>query len=117
MTIMVWALTIPVIILIGLFQYGVITGTSLISTSEEPYFLLTFLLYIPIAIVIFLLVEQKGIVQEQSAHISRANPRNGEISWAKRKRNDYRRRVSEAQDRVNGKIVKNGWIATLDAQY
>jgi len=70
MTIMVWALTIPVIILVGLFQYGVLAGTSIISTSEEPYFLLSFLLYIPIAIVIFLLVEQKGIVQDQSAHIS-----------------------------------------------
>ena len=70
MTIMVWALTIPVIILIGLFQYGVLVGTSIISTSEEPYFLLTFLLYIPVAIVIFLLVQQKGIVQDQSAHIS-----------------------------------------------
>ena len=70
MTIMVWALTIPVIILIGLFQYGVLTGTSIISMSEEPYSLLSFLLYIPIAIVIFLLVEQKGIVQDQSAHIS-----------------------------------------------
>lgn len=70
MTIMVWALTIPVIILIGLYQYGVLTGTSVISTSEEPYSLLSFLLYIPIAIVIFLLVEQKGIAQDQSAHIS-----------------------------------------------
>ena len=70
MTILVWALTIPVIILIGLFQYGVLTGTSIISTSEEPYSLLSFLLYIPIAIVIFLLVEQKGIVQDQSAHLS-----------------------------------------------
>ena len=70
MTIMVWALTIPVIILVGLFQYGVLAGTSVISTSEEPYSLLSFLLYIPIAIVIFLLVEQKGIAQDQSAHIS-----------------------------------------------
>ena len=70
MTIMVWALTIPVIILIGLFQYGVLTGTSLISAGEEPFSLLSFLLYIPIAIVIFLLLEEKGIVQEQSAHIS-----------------------------------------------
>jgi hypothetical protein len=69
-TIMVWALTIPVIILVGLFQYGVLTGTSIISTSEEPFSLLSFLLYIPIAIVIFLLVEQKGIAQDQSAHIS-----------------------------------------------
>jgi hypothetical protein len=70
MTIMVWALTIPVIILIGLFQYGVLTGTSLISVGEEPFSLLSFLLYIPIAIVIFLLLEEKGIVQEQSTHIS-----------------------------------------------
>ena len=70
MTIMVWALTIPVIILIGLFQYGVLTGTSLISAGEEPFSLLSFLLYIPIAIVIFLLLEEKGIKQEQSAHIS-----------------------------------------------
>jgi len=70
MTIMVWALTVPVIILIGLFQYGVLTGTSLISVGEEPFSLLSFLLYIPIAIVIFLLLEEKGIVQEQSAHIS-----------------------------------------------
>src|SRR5215208_4639875 len=70
MTITVWALTIPVIILIGLFQYGVITGTSLISAGEEPFSLLSFLLYIPIAIVIFLLLEEKGIKQEQSAHIS-----------------------------------------------
>jgi hypothetical protein len=70
MTIMVWALTVPVIILVGLFQYGVLTGTSIISTGEEPFSLLSFLLYIPIAIVIFLLVEQKGIAQDQSAHIS-----------------------------------------------
>ena len=70
MTIMVWALTIPVIILIGLFQYGVLAGTSIISMSEEPFFLLSFLLFIPIAIVIFLLVERRGIVQDQSAHIS-----------------------------------------------
>ena len=69
-TIMVWALTIPVIILIGLFQYGVLTGTSLISVGEEPFSLLSFLLYIPIAIVVFLLLEEKGIKQEQSAHIS-----------------------------------------------
>jgi Short C-terminal domain len=70
MTIMVWALTIPVIILIGLFQYGVLAGTSIISMSVEPFFLLSFLLYIPVAIVIFLLVQQKGIVEDQSAHIS-----------------------------------------------
>ena len=71
LTIMVWGLTVPVIILIGLFQYGEITGTPLITVTEEPYFLLSFLLYIPIAIVIFLLLEQKGIVEDQAAHISK----------------------------------------------
>lgn len=71
MTIMVWALTAPVIILIGLFQYGEISGTPVISLTEEPYFLLSFLFYIPIAIIIYLILEQKGIMQDQGAHISR----------------------------------------------
>ncbi|MFL6425932.1 MAG: SHOCT domain-containing protein [Nitrososphaeraceae archaeon] len=71
MTIMVWALTVPVIILIGLFQYGVITGTPLITATKEPYYVLSFLMYIPIAIIVFLLVEQKGIIQDQTNHISR----------------------------------------------
>src|SRR5215208_3880478 len=71
MTIMVWALTIPVIILVGLFQYGVITGDPIFTVTEEPYYLITFLLYIPIGIILFLLLEQKGIVEEQGAHISR----------------------------------------------
>jgi hypothetical protein len=73
-TIMVWALTLPVCVLIGLFQYGLITGNSPFAflRIEEPYFLLSFLLYIPIGIVVFLLVEQKGIVQDQAAQISRS---------------------------------------------
>jgi hypothetical protein len=71
MTIMVWALTAPVIILVGIYQHGVITGTPLFTVTEEPYFLLSFLLYIPIGIVLFLLLEQKGIVQDQAEHISR----------------------------------------------
>ena len=71
MTIMVWALTIPVIILVGLFQYGEITGDPIFTVTEEPYYLITFLLYIPIGIILFLLLERKGIVEEQGAHISR----------------------------------------------
>src|SRR3954451_11836406 len=51
MNIMVWALTAPVVILVGLYQYGEITGTPLVTVTEEPYFLLSVLLYIPIAIV------------------------------------------------------------------
>ena len=71
MTIMVWALTIPVIIIVGLFQYGEITGDPIFTVTEEPYYLITFLLYIPIGIILFLLLEQKGIVEEQGAHISK----------------------------------------------
>jgi hypothetical protein len=71
MTIMVWALTVPVIILVGLFQYGEITGDPIFTVTEEPYYLITFLLYIPIGIILFLLLEQKGIVEQQGAHISR----------------------------------------------
>jgi len=71
LTLTIWALVVPVIILIGLFQYGIITGNQLFTVTEEPYFLLSLLLYIPIAIVIFLLLAQKGIVQDQTTHISR----------------------------------------------
>jgi hypothetical protein len=51
-TIMVLALTIPVCFLVGFFQYGAITGNMLLNIpgSGEPYFILSFLLYIPIGI-------------------------------------------------------------------
>ena len=67
-TLMVWALTLPVIILVGLFQYGEITGNTALALfeSEEPYFVLTFLLYIPIGILLFLLFEQKAIVAAEA---------------------------------------------------
>ena len=66
-TIMVWALTIPVIILIGLFQYGAITGNNplAIGSSEEPYYVLSFLMYIPIAILVFVLLAQHRIMHAQ----------------------------------------------------
>jgi putative oligomerization/nucleic acid binding protein len=68
-TIMVWALTIPVCILVGFFQYGAITGNNLLAIlgSEEPYFVLTFLMYVPIGIVIFALLAQKRIMHAQAA--------------------------------------------------
>jgi hypothetical protein len=67
-TIMVWALTIPVCILVGLFQYGLITGHSpfALFRSEEPYALLSFLMYVPIAIVVFMLLAQHKIMQAQA---------------------------------------------------
>src|SRR5215213_11583701 len=67
-TLMVWALTLPVCILVGFFQYGEITGNTAFALfeSEEPYFVLTFLLYIPIGILLFLLFEQKAIVAAEA---------------------------------------------------
>jgi len=67
-TLMVWALTLPVCILVGLFQYGEITGNTALTLfeGEEPYFILTFLLYIPIGILLFLLFEQRAILAAEA---------------------------------------------------
>jgi hypothetical protein len=74
-TITVWALALPVIILIGLFQYGAITGNNLLGVfRSDPFLLLSFLMYIPIAIVIFLLLAQKKIMhvhEAQAAHAAK----------------------------------------------
>src|SRR5215217_3466756 len=74
-TITVWALTAPVIMLIGLFQYGAITGNNLLDVfRSDPFLLLSFLMYIPIAIVVFLLLAQKKIMhvhEVQAAHAAK----------------------------------------------
>jgi hypothetical protein len=65
-------LTIPVIILIGLFQYGAITGNNPLASirgSEELYYVLSFLLYLPIAILVFVLLVQHRIMHAQSAQV------------------------------------------------
>jgi amino acid transporter len=77
-TIMVWALTIPVMILIGLFQYGLITGNSPLASlriEAEPYSLLSFLMYVPIGIVVFMLLAQHKIMhaQAQAAQAAQAH--------------------------------------------
>lgn len=54
---MVWALTIPVLVLIVIFQIGIATGNKIMFYAmDEPYLVISFLLYIPLAIIIFLLV-------------------------------------------------------------
>jgi hypothetical protein len=61
--------------LVGLFQYGVITGNNPLAIigSEEPYLLLTFLLYVPIGkIIIFVLFAQKRIMHTQAAQAAQA---------------------------------------------
>jgi Short C-terminal domain len=69
------ALTLPVCILVGLFQYGVIIGNNLLAFfgRVEPYFILSILMYIPIGIIIiFVLFAQKGIMHAQAAQTSQA---------------------------------------------
>jgi Short C-terminal domain len=74
-TMTVWALTLPVIVLIGSFQYGAITGNNLLGVfGSNPFLLLSFLMYIPIAIVVFLLLAQKKIMhvhEVQAAHAAK----------------------------------------------
>jgi hypothetical protein len=54
---MVWALTVPVLVLIVVFQIGIATGNKIMFyTLDEPYLVISFLLYIPLGIIIFLLV-------------------------------------------------------------
>ena len=76
-SIMVWALTVPVIILVGLFQYGLITGNSPLAflRVEDPYALLSFLMYVPIGIVVFMLLAQHKIMhaQAQAAQAAQAH--------------------------------------------
>jgi uncharacterized membrane protein len=68
-TIMVWALTIPVVVLVGLYQFGVISGNPVtVYKTDEPFFLLSFLMYIPIGIVLFMLIGHRA-TQPQSANV------------------------------------------------
>ncbi len=67
--IMMGALTAPVIALLAIFQFGALTGTQLTALRiEEPFFLLSFLLYIPAGIILFLLIAHKRIVHAIAGH-------------------------------------------------
>ena len=73
LTLTVWALVIPVIILVILFQFGAISGNSpLAFFRSDPFLLLSFLMYIPISIVVFLLLAQRKIMHIQAAHAAQA---------------------------------------------
>lgn len=76
-TLMVWALTIPVIILVSVFQVGIVTnGAVTFHETEEPFFILSFLMYIPIGMILFLLIEQKKIIRSQAARLTDQTERN-----------------------------------------
>jgi hypothetical protein len=76
-TLMVWALTIPVMILISVFQVGIVTNSAVkFHETEEPFFILSFLMYIPIGIILFLLIQQKKIIRSQAARLTDQTEKN-----------------------------------------
>jgi hypothetical protein len=67
LTLMIWALTVPVIVLVSIYQIGAVTGYRIdLAQSGEPFFVLSFLMYVPIGIVVFLLLAQQTIIRRQA---------------------------------------------------
>ena len=62
---MVWALTIPVLVLILIYQIGIASNNRImLYASGEPYLLISFLLYIPLGIIIFLLLAHRKMAHQ-----------------------------------------------------
>jgi hypothetical protein len=62
---MVWALTLPVLALITIYQVGIATGSPImIYASDEPYLVISFLMYIPLGIVLFMLLAHGRMKQQ-----------------------------------------------------
>lgn len=67
-TVMIWTLTVPVIAIVALYQIGLLTGFRIsLAQNEEPFFLISFLMYVPIGIVVFMLLAQQRIIRRQRA--------------------------------------------------
>ena len=63
--IMMLALLIPVIIVIAIYQLGIVAGITFEFTkAAEPFFFISLILLIPTGIVIFLLVVEKRLLSE-----------------------------------------------------
>jgi hypothetical protein len=61
---MMWALITPVIALIAVYQIGTLLGTPIeIYKADEPFFFISVLLLIPVAIIIFLLLAERKLMQ------------------------------------------------------
>jgi len=61
---MMWALITPVIALISVYQIGTLLGTPIeIYKADEPFFFISVLLLIPVAIIIFLLIAERRLTQ------------------------------------------------------
>ena len=117
MTIMVWALTIPVIILIGLFQYGLVTGTSPFAflRAEDPYSLLSFLLYIPIGIVVFMLLAQHKIMHAQAQAAMAAQAHAAQAQAQAKESNQGKNDVFQELERL-GSLKQQGLITEEEFQ-
>ncbi|MGB8165771.1 MAG: hypothetical protein WCF14_12265, partial [Nitrososphaeraceae archaeon] len=62
---MVWALTIPVLVLIVVYQIGIVTNNPIkFYASGEPYILISSLMYIPLGIVLFMLISHSRMKQQ-----------------------------------------------------
>ncbi|MFL6455890.1 MAG: hypothetical protein ACJ71G_02845 [Nitrososphaeraceae archaeon] len=73
---MMWALTLPVLSLVAVYQVGILTGNPIaIYKQDEPFFFISLLLLIPIGIVLFLLVFQKKII----AHLNTSTSQHEKI--------------------------------------
>jgi uncharacterized membrane protein YeiB len=60
---MIWALIIPVITLIAVYQIGILLGSPiLIYRANEPFFFISLLLLIPAAIILFLLIAERKLI-------------------------------------------------------
>ena len=64
-TLMVWALTIPVLVIIVVYQIGIVTNNPIMFyASGEPYILISSLMYIPLGIVLFMLISHSRMKQQ-----------------------------------------------------
>ena len=62
---MVWALTIPVLVIIVIYQIGIVTNNPIMFyATDEPYILISSLMYIPLGIVLFMLISHGRMKQQ-----------------------------------------------------
>jgi hypothetical protein len=116
-TIMVWALTVPVIILVGLFQYGLITGNSPLALLrvQEPYSLLSFLMYVPIGIVVFMLLAQRKIMHAQAQAAQAAQAHAAQAQAQAKESNQGKNDVFQELERL-GSLKQQGLITEEEFQ-
>jgi hypothetical protein len=63
---MMWPLTLPVFVLVVAYQIGIGTGNRIeIYTHDEPYLYISFIMWIPIGMILFLLFAQRKIIEQR----------------------------------------------------